>query len=224
MAAEEAASLAGVFSNKTVLDFIGIAIVAPVIASIIAVITARMGITGRIRRLELAEKRIEVITSLLSKSDVDDDVRAQLRAQMRDITAELISDYGNGSSGAFEPTAPSGGAAPRRTAPTAWAELPRWRRWVFPPFTKSILSWVCGIFYYYLLTSLSMFLLGFSIVMLDGSGTSEDVSIAVWAVPFMYLFLHLLRLGMRRAFNEQYAGQVEQRRVAAHGLSPQPAE
>lgn len=220
MAEENMTDLAGLLTDKNVLDFVGIAVVAPLVASVIAIITARLGVTGRIKRLELAEKRLDVITALLSKSDLDDDIRTQLRGQMHDITAELISDYGGAAEARFDGREDRdlSGADTLRLAKTntAWAELPRWRRWLFPPFTKSIRSWVCGIFYYYLSFSMLMFLLGFVLVMTDGTGTDEDIFYALFIFPVMYVFIHLARLGMRYAFNRRYEEQIERRRVADH--------
>lgn len=212
MAAEEATTLAGLFSNKTVLDFVGIAVVAPIIASIIAIITARMGITGRIRRLELAEKRIEVITSLLSKSDIDDDIRIQLRAQMNDITADIISEYG----GATDDSIPLREHLAQRRKATKWSDLPLWRRYLCPPFTKSILSWICGFFYYYLLITTVTVLIAFVSFMLDGTAVSDDYIGAAILIPFFGLISMLPRAGMRHAYNNAYAGRIERQRVSEH--------
>ncbi|MCV3271512.1 hypothetical protein [Roseobacter sinensis] len=217
MESSEVSTAAGIFFNKNFLDFLGIAIVAPVIASIIAIITARLGVTGRIRRLELAEKRIEVITSLLSKSDIDDDIRAQLRAQMNDITADIISEYGG--------TTDEGARRPElqrpQHAPTKWAELSLWKRYLFPPFTKSILSWVCGIFYYYSLLSVAVMALGFTLVVADGTAVEDDYIFALVLFPLAVLFLFIPRFGMRHAYNNAYAGQLERQRVSDHTLTGQ---
>ncbi|WP_299677140.1 hypothetical protein [uncultured Roseobacter sp.] len=215
MESAEVSSAAGIFFDKSFLDFVGIAVVAPIIASIIAIITARLGVTGRIRRLELAEKRIEVITSLLSKSDIDDDIRAQLRAQMNDITADIISEYG----GSTDDAVPLQERLAKQHASTKWSELALWKRYLLPPFTKSALSWVCGIFYYFVLLLISIVAVAFVVAVVTGNTIPEDFEIAAVFFPLAFLFLFIPRAGMRHAYNNAHAGQLERRRVSDHTMT-----
>ena len=59
-------------------------------------------------------------------------------------------------------------------------------------------------------------LLGFVIVMTDGSGDSSDISFAAALFPVLLVVLFVLRLGLRHAFNQRYSGEVERRWVLEH--------
>lgn len=222
MAAEEIAVTAAGFLNKSTLEFVAIAVVAPIIASVVAVITARLGITGGIRRLELAEKRIDVVTSLLAKSDLDDRIRSQLRAQLHDITADLISEYGD-ESARFD--AQHDADTPYVAAPIpSWSDLSFWRRYLFPPFTKGVLSWVCGMFYYYSFGTILFLLFGFWVLFEEGASTSDDIWFALVFPPLAYLIIMTpLRMGMKSAFNKNRNNQTEKRRVSDHAWSKSAA-
>ena len=84
-----------IVGNDPFLEFFAIAFIAPIVAGIIALLTARIGSSGKLRKLELIQKEMDVTTQMLSKSNVDEEFKERLRENMRSLAGDLAYLHGD---------------------------------------------------------------------------------------------------------------------------------
>lgn len=180
--------------------------IPPAVGGLIAYITARIGIAGRLQKLEALQRELELHTKLAGQPSVDSKIKAKCIARMNEIAEEFFAE---------EPD------LVRTNAPRPWRDFPFYRRWVFLPFGKSFSGWMAIIFYYYVMTGFCV--IAFETLRFDpdtSDRTSAELSSAL--VGFL-VFLALIRLWVRASYRTAYArdlGRLQARRRVAEASSP----
>lgn len=157
----------GAGSEGPFLEFLAIAFFAPIVAGIVAILTSRIGSSGKMRKLELIQKEMEVTTEMLSKSNIDDAFKERLRENLRSLAGDLVYFHGEGqddiTSGDTSKT--------EKHIPKEWGEFSRFRRYFFPPVAWTISGTIAIILYYIVLfySAMGVVLMIISPFSVDGS-------------------------------------------------------
>jgi len=128
----------------------------------------RLGVSGRLRQLELLRARLDLTSDLLLREEADDALRDRLRLQINDIVGEPITEYGAVGDSDIDPQI----LAHDPDLPALWPDLPWWRRWILVPFAGNIWGRVLAVMYYYWLF---IFVLS-SLVMITSSYGPDTMS------------------------------------------------
>jgi hypothetical protein len=187
---EDSATLLDWLNNETTRDFLAIAFFGPLAAGLVAFVGERLGVSGKIRRLEAQEKRLTIVNGLMENTNLSPEIRTNLSAQLNDISAELVAEFGVG--GHDEEVL--GASA---DTPIEWGRLKPLRRAVFLPVPRTPFGWTLIILYYYFL---------FSVVVLTIGMVAGDISIeGLWFGVFAYV---AIIAGLRQLLRSRYQAYV----------------
>ena len=122
-------------------------LLVPLVAGLVTVISGRIGIVGRIRSLEMWEKRVEIISALLEKPELTEDQKAQLRIQLRATTSKILEsgEADGGLDAGIWDQRQTGFQMPDKS----WSSYPAWRRNLILPLPPTAMGWALLVIYYY---------------------------------------------------------------------------
>ncbi|MEM6609775.1 MAG: hypothetical protein AAF689_14500 [Pseudomonadota bacterium] len=204
--------------DDALIEFFAVAFVAPLIAGVIAFLFARIGNLGKIRQLELFQRRVEVYSFLLDQDTIDDTTRQRIRWELDETVSELLGESGDQLL-MQSPGEPSTQA--ERSPIPSWDSHTVLRRWFFPPFRRSLGGWFSIILYYYFgLVALLFLVVG---VFLGAAGDAAGLVGGMILAAFVYGVLMLpISFWIRANYTKDYLIRVES--IRAHGSRARHAE
>ncbi|NRB33677.1 MAG: hypothetical protein HRU31_02830 [Rhodobacteraceae bacterium] len=188
-------------------------LVIPVVGGLVTLITARMGLGGRIRKIDLLKARLELTTALLDRGEADEALRQLLRLQVNDIIVEMLPDYGDLRDLADLSLDAQGERQGEVTPiPPAWSDFGLLRRWIFLPVSKTFFGWTAIVFYYYMMLAT----IGGAITVLNPAPEDEafvtDMTLGLFVLALVTVGIGLWAKNIyvrarQRMLDQQYARQ-----------------
>lgn len=192
------------------LEFFAIAFIAPAVAGLVAIVTSRLGSAGKLRKLELIQKELEVTTEMLSKSNIDDEFKDLLRENVRSLAGDLAYLHGADVASATDDIADRSSQV---FVPKPWSEYSKVRRYLFPPGVWTI-NGIISITLFYIL--LLYFSFGMALVVV-GPFSDEGAELSVVGLSiatFTYVvFMLPTSFWVRSAYRRRRLQLLERQRA-----------
>ncbi|MCV6586018.1 MAG: hypothetical protein OIF47_10835 [Marinibacterium sp.] len=182
-------------------------LVIPVVGALATVLTARLGIGGHLRRLDLLKARLALTESLLTAVKDDPALTQRLQYQINDIAADLITQHGTPSDLADDDL-----EALRKDPdlPRRWGDYGWLRRRLLLPFPSGFVGKAMALFYYYLLV---VSVLGVAVILQEPPAEQAELVLSlllIWGCTYGFGRV------VKRAYQSGYQTAVERRLVRMH--------
>ena len=200
-------------------------IAVPIVGALVAIIFGRFGISGRIRQMELVEKKLAVYDKLRATEGVDAGVIDNFRREIEHLLRATITAPEDADD-EFEPMGDVQG--PRR-GPKPFNDFSWLRRWIFLPFPSTFFGFVGGaIYYYFLLVWLSLGIANPIIALSENGATGETFGLIVFFIIIAIGGQSIARAIVVRSYrkyvrDEQFRYMVQGQGLAAYSSASSPS-